>query len=161
MIYSRMLHTEHDCPNLYDGGAHTIFCTPQANDMNNTMLDMMCLQRFAVLWNWSINPSIIHLVEQAIFSEKLSPVLMLHEYLGILIVVYNHHLQGETLDTFQKVWTELVLQAMPMVETIVFLAPECVAVGLDGGEVFRKHALNVLTSNELGIVPFTPEMRLV
>lgn len=161
MIYSRMLHTEHDCPNHSDGGAHTIFCTPQVNDINNVMLDMVCLQRFAVLWNGSINASIIHLVEQAIISEQLSPIIMLHEFEGILIVVYNHHLKGDRLETFQEAWTELVLETMPMALAIVFLGDRYVAWGHDGGKVFRQHALHVVTSNELGIVPFSPEMRIV
>lgn len=90
-------------------------------------LDMVCLQRFAALWYGIIKVSIIHLVEQAIISEQLSPIIMLHEFKGILIVVYNHHLQGERLETFQEASTRLVLETMPMVLAIAFLGDRCVA----------------------------------
>lgn len=162
MIYSRMLHTEHDRPNHADGGgAHTIFTTQQANDVNLMMLDMVCLQRFAVLWNGAVNSKIIHLIELAIVSEQLSPVIMLHEFDRVLLVAYNHELHGEQLEIFHEAWTELVTEAMPTASAIVFLEARWVALGLDGGKVFRKYALDVLTSYELGILPFTSELRLI
>ncbi|MGM3216540.1 hypothetical protein ACSQ5K_15165 [Pseudomonas sp. PhalM4] len=120
------------------------------------MLDMACMQRFAVLWNGSVNSKIIHLIEQAIVSEQLSPVIMLHEFDGVLLVAYHHELQGERLEIFHEAWAELVTETMPTAAAIVFLEARWVALGLDGGKVFRKYALDVLTSYELGIVPVAP-----
>lgn len=68
-----------------------------------------------------MNSVIINLIEKPIVSEQLSPVIMLHEFEGLLLVAYNHELQGGRLENFHEAWAELVTETMPTTAAIVFL----------------------------------------
>ena len=98
MIYSRLLYTEHEQPPKDNGeGAYTIFSTQQPTDINFMPLDVVCIQRFAVLWNETRDMRLIALIEQSIIIAQLSPVKLLHVAEGMLIIVYDHEWMAKNM----------------------------------------------------------------
>ena len=103
LIYSRLLFTEYEQPhNEHGEGAYTIFSTQQLMDINYIPLDFVCIQKFAVLWEGSIDTRIIYLIEQSIIIVQLSPVKLLHASEGTLTIVYDYRLDGDAYEAFQE-----------------------------------------------------------
>lgn len=161
MIYSRWLYTEHEQPHNDDGeGAYTIFSTQQLWGANCIPLDSVCIQRFAVLWEGSPDTRVIDLIEQSIVITILSPVKLLSASKGMLVVVYDSILIGETYELFQLTWEKLAAGVMYDEWTVLFIKDTDAGFGFDGGRIFRQFAREILDNNELGITDFTPDMFL-
>lgn len=161
MIYSRWLYTEHEQPHNYHGeGAYTIFSTQQPIDVNFMPLDVVCIQRFAVLWEGQPDTRVIDLIEQSIILAKLSPVKLLNASKGTLLVVYDSRLLGEKYEMFQDAWEEIASGVMFDDWTVLLIKDTEAGFGFDGGRIFRQFAREILDNNEIGITDFTPNMFL-
>jgi hypothetical protein len=160
MIYSRMLYTEHEQPPEKSGeGAFTIFSTQQSTDVNFMPLDVVCLQRFAVLWNNTRDMRLVALIEQSLIIAQLSPVKLLYAADKTLIVVYDHELINDEYDEFIGIWEELVDDVIGERWKVIFVAD----IGLERcavGGLFYRYASRILESSTLGILPFTSNMCL-
>lgn len=113
MIYSRWLYTEHEQPHNDDGeGAYTIFSTQQLFGVDCMPLEVVCIQRFVVLWEGQPDTRVIDLIEQSIALAVLSPVKLLHAFKGMLVVVYDSVLVGETYKLFHLAWAKIAAGAL-------------------------------------------------
>ncbi|MDI1330132.1 hypothetical protein [Pseudomonas sp.] len=161
MIYSRWLYTEHEQPHNDDGeGAYTIFSTQQLFGADCMALDLVCIQRFAVLWEGLPDTRVIDLIEQSIILAVLSPVKLLNASKGMLVVVYDSTLVGENYELFQLTWAKLAAGAMYDEWTVLLIKDTDAGFGLDGGRIFREFARDILDNNDIGITEFTSEMFL-
>ncbi len=161
MIYSRWLYTEHEQPHNDNGeGAYTIFSTQQSIDVKFMPLDVVCIQRFAVLWEGSPDTRVIDLIEQSIISAKLSPVKLLNASKGMLVIVYDSQLPGEKYERFHDAWEEIASGVMFDDWTVLLIKDTDAGFGFDGGRIFRQFAREILDNHEIGITDFTPDMFL-
>ena len=161
MIYSRFLYTEHEEAADENGeGAYTIFSTQQTLDVNLVPLDVVCVQKFAVLWDDTRDMRLIALIEQSIVIAQLSPVKLLHATEGVLTIVYDSNLVGEDLDEFHEIWGELTGDVIDDPWTVVLIEDVGTTPHCGGGRLFRKYAPGVLIANNLGITSFTSKMCL-
>jgi hypothetical protein len=161
MIYSRWLYTEHEQPQNDDGeGAYTIFSTQQLFGADCMALDLVCIQRFAVLWEGLPDTRVIDLIEQSIILAVLSPVKLLNASKGMLVVVYDAILVGETYELFHLAWAKIAAGVMYDEWTVLLIKDTDAGLGFDGGRIFREFARDILDNNDIGITEFTPDMFL-
>jgi hypothetical protein len=161
MIYSRWLYTEHEHPHNNDGeGAYTIFSTQQLFGADCMPLDVMCIQKFAVLWEDQPDTRVIDLIEQSIILAILSPVKLLHASKGELVVVYDSTLVGENYELFHLAWADIAASVMYEEWTVLLINDTNAGFGFDGGRIFRKFARRILDNNDIGITEFTRDMFL-
>lgn len=161
MIYSRWLYTEHEQPHNDDGeGAYTIFSTQQLFGADCMPLDVVCIQKFAVLWEGLPDTRVIDLIEQSIILAILSPVKLLHASKGMLVVVYDSTLVGENYELLHLAWAKIAASAMYDEWTVLLIKDTDAGCGHDGGRIFRKFAREILDNNEIGISDFTSDMFL-
>ena len=71
-------------------------------------LEVVCIQRFVVLWEGQPDTRVIDLIEQSITLAVLSPVKLLHASKGMLVVVYDSMFAGETYKLFHLAWRKLL-----------------------------------------------------
>ncbi|MEO6677664.1 MAG: hypothetical protein ABIO21_09830 [Pseudomonas sp.] len=102
----------------------------------------------------------IDLIEQSIILAVLSPVKLLNASKGMLVVVYDSRLVGETYELFHLAWAKIAAGAMYDEWTVLLIKDTDAGFGLDGGRIFREFARGILDNNEIGIVEFTPDMFL-
>ncbi|VVQ15171.1 hypothetical protein PS914_05698 [Pseudomonas fluorescens] len=161
MIYSRLLYTEHEHPHNDDGeGAFTIFSTQQLFGADCMPLDVVCIQKFAVLWEDQPDTTVIYLIEQSITLAVLSPVKLLNASKGMLVVVYDSTLAGENYELFHLAWAKIAANALYEEWTVLLIKDTDAGLGFDGGRIFRKFARDILDNNEIGITDFTSDMFL-
>lgn len=161
MIYSRWLYTEHEQPQNDDGeGAYTIFSTQQLFGADCMPLEVVCIQRFAVLWEGQPDTRVIDLIEQSITLAVLSPVKLLNASKGMLVIVYDSTLVGETYELFQLTWAKIAASAMYENWTVLLIKDADAGYGFDGGRIFRQFARDILDNSDIGITEFTREMFL-
>ncbi|MDR6929549.1 hypothetical protein [Pseudomonas sp. BE134] len=161
MIYSRWLYTEHEHPHNNDGeGAYTIFSTQQLFGADCMPLDVMCIQKFAVLWEDQPDTRVIDLIEQSIILAILSPVKLLHASKGMLVVVYDSTLVGENYELFHLAWADIASSVMYEEWTVLLINDTNAGFGFDGGRIFRKFARGILDNSDIGITEFTRDMFL-
>lgn len=161
MIYSRWLYTEHEQPHNDDGeGAYTIFSTQQLFGADCMALNVMCIQKFAVLWEGLPDTRVIDLIEQSIILAILSPVKLLNASKGMLVVVYDDILVGENYELFHLAWAKVAAGVMYDEWTVLLIKDAHAGLGFDGGRIFREFARDILDNNEIGITEFTPDMFL-
>ncbi|MBH3469942.1 hypothetical protein [Pseudomonas putida] len=160
MIYSRFLYTEHEDPPGENGeGAFTIFSTQQINDRHLNLMDEICIQRFAVLWDKVKDTRIIDLIERSIVQGVLSPVKLLHASKGTLMVVYDHRIVQSVKEDLEEAWQDLAGEVM-YYEWTAELIPDSKAGSLAcGGRILRQNGPTILL-NDLGITEFTRDMFL-
>lgn len=159
--YSRLLYTEHEQPHNDDGeGAYTIFSTQQLFGPDCVPLDVTGIQKFAVLWEGQPDTRVIDLIEQSIILNLLSPVKLLNASKGMLVVVYDDVLVGESFELFHLGWEEIAAGVMYDDWTVLLIKDVAAGLGFDGGRIFRKFVRDILDDNEIGIFEFTPEMFL-
>jgi hypothetical protein len=161
MIYSRLLYTEHEHSHdeLGEGG-YTIFSTQQSKGINFMPLDVLSVQKFAVLWWNSPDTRVIHLIEEAIIRGQLSPVKLLHSSKGTLVIVYDDALADEKYDDFKSAWDEIASYALYDEWTAIVIKESEIAFDLDGGRLFRTYAPEILAAHTLGIEEFTSHLFL-
>ncbi|MSU96790.1 hypothetical protein EB795_23200 [Pseudomonas mandelii] len=161
MIYSRLLYTEHERPHNNNGeGAYAIFSTQQLFGADCMPLDAVSIQKFAVLWEDQPDITVIYLIEQSITLAVLSPVKLLNASEGMLVVVYDSTLSGESYELFHLAWAKIAANALYEEWTVLLIKDTDAGLGFDGGRIFRKFARDILDNNELGITDFTPDMFL-
>ena len=161
MIYSRWLYTEHEQPHNADGeGAYTIFSTQQLFGADCMPLEVVCIQKFAVLWEGQPDTRVIDLIEQSITLAVLSPVKLLNASKGMLVIVYDSTLVGETYELFQLAWAKIAASAMYENWTVLLIKDADAGYGFDGGRIFRQFARDILDNSDIGITEFTREMFL-
>jgi hypothetical protein len=161
MIYSRMLYTEHENPENEDNeGGYTVFSTQQSLGINYIPLNVVCMQKFAVLWEGTPDTRVIDLIEQAIVMQQLSPVKVLHASKGTLFIAYDVRLDGELLEDFEEAWGDIASGVLYDSWTTVFIKEGNVGQGSDGGRLFRKYVPGILAANVLGITGYTADMFL-
>jgi len=161
MIYSRLLYTENEHPHNDDGeGAFTIFSTQQLFGADCMPLDLVCIQKFAVLWEDQPDTRVIDLIEQSIVLAILSPVKLLNASEGMLVVVYDSALVGENFKLFHLAWEKIAAGVMYDEWTVLLIKDTDAGHGFDGGRIFRMFARGILDNNEIGISDFTPDMFL-
>lgn len=161
MIYSRWLYTEHEQPHNDDGeGAYTIFSTQQLFGVDCMPLEVVCIQRFVVLWEGQPDTRVIDLIEQSITLAVLSPVKLLHASKGMLVVVYDSMLVGETYKLFHLAWAKIAAGALYENWTALLIKDTDVGRGVDAGRIFRHFARDILDDSEVGIAEFTRDMFL-
>lgn len=161
MIYSRLLYTEHEQPHdEYGEGGYTVFSTQQSKGINFMPLDVSSVQKFAVLWWNTPDTRVIHLIEEAIITEQLSPVKLLHASKGTLVIVYDSNLANEHYEDFKASWEDIASYALYDSWTALLIKESEIAFDFDGGRLFRTYAPEILATNTLGIVEFTPHMFL-
>jgi hypothetical protein len=160
MIYSRFLYTEHENPAAEDGeGAFTIFSTQQLNDRNFNLLDEVCIQTFAVLWDEVQDTRVIDLIERALVRGALSPVKLLHASKGTLMVVYDHRIAKSVKEDLETTWQLLAGEVM-YDEWAAELIPDSKAGSIKcGGRILRQNGPAILL-NDLGVTEFTRDMFL-
>ena len=161
MIYSRLLYTEHEQPHNDDGeGAYTIFSTQQLFGPDCVPLNVTGIQKFAVLWEGQPDTRVIDLIEQSIILNLLSPVKLLNASKGMLVVVYDDVLVGESFELFHLGWEEIAAGVMYDDWTVLLIKDVAAGLGFDGGRIFRKFVRDILDDNEIGIFEFTSKMFL-
>lgn len=161
MIFSRLLYTEHEHPaNEDNGGGYTVFRTQQSLDINYMPLDVVCIQKFAVLWEGKPDTRVIDLIEQAIIMGQLSPVKVLHASKGTLFIAYDAQLNGEKFEGFEEAWGDIASCVMYDSWTTVFIKDRNVGQGFDGCRLFGAYVPEILATNELGITGYTADMFL-
>jgi len=161
MIYSRLLYTEHEQPHNDKGeGAYTIFSTQQLFGADCMPLESVCIQKFAVLWEDQPDTRVIDLIEQSIILTILSPVKLLHASEGMLVVVYDSTLVGESFELFHLAWEKIAASVMYEEWTVLLIKDTKAGFGHDGGRIFRKFARGILDDHDIGITEFTPDMFL-
>lgn len=161
MIYSRLLYTEHEHPHdKHDEGGYTVFSTQQIMDTSFRPHKVICMQKFAILWQGIPDTRVIDLVEQAIITGKLSPVKLLHAYKGTLVIVYDANFSDGQYDDFQTAWVDIASYAMYDPWTALLIKESEVGSDFDGGRLFRTYAPEILATNALGIASFTSDMFL-
>ncbi|MNC13713.1 hypothetical protein D3C75_614670 [compost metagenome] len=103
MIFSRLLHTEHEhSHDEYGEGGYTVLSTHQSKGINFIPLDVSSVQKFAALWWGTFDTRVIHLIEKAIITEQLSPVKLLHASKAMLVIVYDSNHTNEHYDDFKS-----------------------------------------------------------
>ncbi|UUT14788.1 hypothetical protein NQ186_11625 [Pseudomonas zeae] len=161
MNYSPMLYTKYEhSHNEHGEGGYTVFSTQQSKDINFTSLDILSMQTFAVLWWYSSDTRVVHLIEKAIIEGQLSPVKLLHSSKGTLVVVYDDALADENYEEFKAAWDDIASYALYDEWTAILIKESEIAFDLDGGWLFRTYAPEILAANTLGIEEFTSDMFL-
>ena len=123
-------------------------------------LEVVCIQRFVVLWEGQPDTRVIDLIEQSITLAVLSPVKLLHASKGMLVVVYDSMLVGETYKLFHLAWAKIAAGALYENWTALLIKDTDVGRGVDGGRIFRHFARDILDDSEVGIAEFTRDMFL-
>jgi len=123
-------------------------------------LEVVCIQRFVVLWEGQPDTRVIDLIEQSITLAVLSPVKLLHASKGMLVVVYDSVLVGETYKLFHLAWAKIAAGAWYENWTVLLIKDTDAGRGVDGGRIFRHLARDILDDSEVGIAEFTRDMFL-
>lgn len=123
-------------------------------------LEVVCIQRFVVLWEGQPDTRVIDLIEQSITLAVLSPVKLLHASKGMLVVVYYSVLVGETYKLFHLAWAKIAAGAWYENWTVLLIKDTDAGRGVDGGRIFRHLARDILDDSEVGIAEFTRDMFL-
>ncbi|MCY1449408.1 hypothetical protein D9M71_661410 [compost metagenome] len=123
-------------------------------------LDLVCIQKFAVLWEAQPDTRVIDLIEQSIVLAILSPVKLLNASEGMLVVVYDSALVGENFKLFHLAWEKIAAGVMYDEWTVLLIKDTDAGHGFDGGRIFRTFARSILDNNEIGITDFTSDMFL-
>ncbi len=121
-------------------------------------LEVVCIQRFVVLWEGQPDTRVIDLIEQSITLAVLSPVKLLHASKGTLVVVYDSMFVGETYKLFHLAWAKIAAGALYENWTVLLVKDKDVGRGVDGGRIFRH--FDILDNSKVGIAEFTRDMFL-
>lgn len=124
-------------------------------------LDVVCIQVFAVLWEENPDTRVIDLIEQSLIIAQLSPVKLLHDSEGELVIAYDSQLTDEAYNIFQTSWEGIASGVMYDSWSVLFIKDTEAGSGFNGGRLFRKYGRVILNSYKLGITDFTRDLFFV
>lgn len=152
MIYSHLLHVEHEHPDIGGHeGAYTVFSTHYPYGSNGKSDSDLLTHNFAVLWDNNPNNDVIAFIELAVILDAFLPIKIIHLHKNTLAIVYDEQLDEIRLNNIMRTWTTIADSASNnewMLDTYNEME---VGSGSETSLPLRNNAHIIMACHDLGV----------